>query len=68
MPKQVATVEKKQAELTAEMQRAVELLHMSVPPDPARIQSSKDAGGHGFAKSQYQRERRIFSKTGDRSL
>ncbi len=37
-------VAKKKAEMTAEMQRAADLLHMYVPPDPERIQKSKDAG------------------------
>ena len=37
-------VEKKKAEMTAEMKRATELLHMYVPPDPARLQRAKDAG------------------------
>ena len=36
--------EKKKAELTDSMKRAVNLVHMYVPPDPGRIQRSKDAG------------------------
>jgi hypothetical protein len=37
-------VEKKKGELTDYMKRAVNLVHMYVPPDPGRIQRSKDAG------------------------
>jgi hypothetical protein len=36
--------EKKKGELTDYMKRAVNLVHMYVPPDPSRIQRSKDAG------------------------
>jgi hypothetical protein len=36
--------EKKKGELTDYMKRAVNLVHMYVPPDPGRIQRSKDAG------------------------
>ncbi len=36
--------QKKKAELTDSMKRAVNLVHMYVPPDPGRIQRSKDAG------------------------
>jgi hypothetical protein len=36
--------EKKKAELTDSMKRAVNLVHMYVPPDPGLIQRSKDAG------------------------
>lgn len=36
--------EKKKAELTDSMKRAVTLVHMYVPPDPGLIQRSKDAG------------------------
>ena len=36
-------VENKKATMTAEMQRAAELLHSYVPPDPVLIQQSKDA-------------------------
>lgn len=37
-------VEQKKEEMSDYMQRAVDLVHMYVPPDPARIQSAKDAG------------------------
>ncbi len=36
--------EKKKGELTDSMKRAVNLVQMYVPPDPGRIQRSKDAG------------------------
>jgi hypothetical protein len=37
-------VENKKEELSEYMQKAVALLHRYVPPDPARLQASKDAG------------------------
>jgi hypothetical protein len=38
-------VEKKKEEMTEYMQDIVRLVHMYVPPDPARIQEVKEAGG-----------------------
>ena len=37
-------VEKKKEEMSDYMQRAVEMIKFYVPPDPAKIQASKDAG------------------------
>jgi len=52
-------VENKKEELSDYMKKAVALLHQYVPPDPARIQASKDAGKAAMSMVEPNRRARV---------
>jgi hypothetical protein len=52
-------VENKKEELSEYMQKAVALVHQYVPPDPGRIQASKDAGKAAMSMVEPDRRARV---------
>jgi hypothetical protein len=52
-------IENKKDELSEYMQKAVALLHRYVPPDPVRIQASKDAGKAAMSMVEPNRRARV---------
>jgi hypothetical protein len=56
-------IENKKEEMTEYMQQAVALLHRYLPPDPSRIQASKEAGKASM--SVVEPDRRVRAEFGD---